>query len=171
MNDALVRHGQEVVYFAVLDAANYNYILEWAFRDDGTIASRTGSTGPKFFGTNDTTGHTHDFTWRLDIDLNGSAGDSACLFTHIENLAVTPSTATDSCSPITVEAGLDWRPMQFNTLKIKDSTLTNGLGHQTNYELVPLRTGTSRHSEAFTQHDGHPFRFRRNPGEWPARLR
>ena len=47
MDDAHVRYGKEVVYFAVLDADNYNYIMEWTFRDDGTILARAGSTGPQ----------------------------------------------------------------------------------------------------------------------------
>src|SRR5437773_4659679 len=48
-----VRYGQEVVYFGVLGAANYQYIMEWTFRDDGAILVRAGSTGPKNGGPND----------------------------------------------------------------------------------------------------------------------
>src|SRR5262245_51761926 len=32
-DDKKVRRGRELVYWAVLDAANYNYIMEWSFRD------------------------------------------------------------------------------------------------------------------------------------------
>lgn len=152
-DDALVRRGREVSYWAVLDAANYNYIMEWSFQDDGTIVSRAGSTGPKLGGPNDTMGHMHDFTWRLDIDLNGAGGDSASITKHVENLAVTPSTATDSSSLITTEASLVWNATQFNTLEITDSALVNGNGRPTSYELIPLRSGTARHSEAFTKKD------------------
>ena len=67
-----VRYGKEVVYFSVLGAANYAYIMEWTFRDDGAILVRAGSTGPKLGGGGDRRGHMHDFTWRLDIDLNGA---------------------------------------------------------------------------------------------------
>jgi Copper amine oxidase, enzyme domain len=58
-----VRRGVEVVYTAVLNAANYDYIQEWAFREDGTITPRAGSTGPTFFGPNDPVSHVHNFTW------------------------------------------------------------------------------------------------------------
>lgn len=149
----LVKRQQEVSYFAVLGAANYNYIMEWTFGDDGTISSRAGSTGPKLGGANDTRGHAHNFTWRLDIDLNGSGGDSACISRHFENLLVTPSTATDRCDAIRAEAGLTWNALQFNTLVITDSALRNARGRQTAYELIPLRTGTNRHTEAFTRND------------------
>ena len=46
-NATRVRYGQEVVYFSVLVAGNYDYIEEWTFRDDGAILVRAGSTGPK----------------------------------------------------------------------------------------------------------------------------
>ena len=72
-NSTRVRYGQEVVYFSVLKASNYDYIMEWTFRDDGAILVRAGSTGPKFdAGEATTLGHMHNFTWRLDIDLNGA---------------------------------------------------------------------------------------------------
>lgn len=72
-----VRYGKEVVYFSVLGASNYAYIMEWTFRDDGAILVRAGSTGPKLGGS--PMGHMHDFTWRLDIDLNGADDNSTYL--------------------------------------------------------------------------------------------
>jgi primary-amine oxidase len=153
-----VRRGLEVVYTAVLGAANYSYIQEWAFRDDGTITPRAGSTGHKFFGPNDTVAHMHNITWRVDIDLNGPANNSACIFRHFELFSPPPSRATDDCLRITREAGLDWTASQFNTLKIT-SGLRNGRGHLTELELVPMRTGNSRNTETFTQHDFWVTRF------------
>jgi primary-amine oxidase len=150
-----VRRGVEVVYTSVLNASNYDYIQEWAFREDGTITPRAGSTGPKFFGPNDTTGHEHGFTWRLDFDFNGAGGDSVIYTRHIQN----GSTATNQALQVTHETGLDWVPTEFNTIKIVDSTLRNGRGHQTEYELIPNRSGTWRHVEAFTKHDFWVTRF------------
>ena len=46
-----------------------------------------------------------------------------------------------------------WNPRNFNTLPIVDSTLKNGNGRATGYELVPMRSGTARHTEDFTQKD------------------
>jgi Cu2+-containing amine oxidase len=149
-----VRYGQEVVYFSVLGAGNYAYIMEWTFRDDGTILARAGSTGPKLGAPGDPSGHMHNFTWRLDIDLNGAGGDSARLTSHREIFALgQDSTATDGAQLISVEQGLLWDPKKFNTLQIQDSTLENGNERPTSYELVPLRSGTARHSEPFTKKD------------------
>ena len=157
--NALVRRGREVRYWAVLGAANYNYIMEWAFRDDGTIVARAGSTGPKLFGPNDTTGHSHDFTWRLDIDLDGPGGDSAYLTRHDENLGAVPSTGSDSSQLIQLEGGRAWNAAKFSSIEIGDSALVNDNGSPTTYELVPVRSGTARHSEAFTTSDFWVTRF------------
>ncbi len=155
--DTRVRRGREARYWAVLDAANYNYIMEWSFRDDGAIVVRAGSTGPKLGGATDASGHMHDFTWRLDIDLNGPGGDSAHLTKHTESTAAFG--ATDTASLITTESGLVWNALAFNTLEITDSLLTNGNGRRTSYELVPLRTGTARHFESFLNRDFWVTRF------------
>lgn len=150
-----VRYGQEVVYFSVLEAANYAYVEEWTFRDDGSILVRAGSTGPKLGSPGDPRGHMHNMTWRLDIDLNGAGGDSALFTNHRENFVLgEDSTATDGPPTlISVEQGLVWDPKEFNTLQVQDSTLQNGNRRRTTYELVPMRSGTARHSEAFTKND------------------
>jgi len=159
-----VRYGQEVVYFSVLDAFNYAYIMEWTFRDDGAILVRAGSTGPKFpFPSDFKIGHMHDFTWRLDIDLNGANENSAYLTKHEENLTVPDSTATDTKDLIEVEGSRVWNPPHFNTLEIFASGLQNDNGRPTYYELVPMRSGTARHSEPYTKKDFWVTRY--NPNE------
>jgi Cu2+-containing amine oxidase len=156
----VVRYGQEVVYFSVLVASNYDYITEWTFRDDGTIVVRAGSTGPKFGGADDEEGHMHNFTWRLDIDLNGAGGDSAYLTKHLENVPARLK-ATDNKTLISTEGGRVWDPENFNTLEIFDSTLQNGRGRSTSYELVPLRTGTARYTDKpFTNKDFWVTRYK-----------
>jgi Cu2+-containing amine oxidase len=161
-----VRYGQEVVYFSVLKAGNYDYIMEWTFRDDGAILVRAGSTGPKIdAGEATTLGHMHDFTWRLDIDLNGANNNLAYLTGHFENLELpsSESTATDKMALISVEGSRFWRPENFNTLGIANRNLENGHGRTTTYELVPMRSGTARHSEPYTKADFWVTRY--NPEE------
>jgi len=173
-NPPLVRYGQEVIYFSVIGAGNYQYIIEWTFRDDGAILVRAGSTGPKIECASapcapgqETAGHMHNFTWRLDIDLNGANGNSAYWTKHKEDLTAPPclynrtgcSTATDRKELISVEGSKVWDPENFNTLMIQDRTLKNANGRPTTYELVPMRSGTARHTEAFTKKDFWVSRF------------
>jgi len=162
-----VRYGQEVVYFSVLGAGNYAYIMEWTFRDDGAILVRAGSTGPKIECSGggcepgqQTEGHMHNFTWRLDIDLNGAGGDSAYFTSHLEDLSVPKSSAMDKKALISVEGSRVWNPQHFNTLLVEDSTLKNGNNRPTSYELVPMRAGTARHTEPFTKEDFWVTRYR-----------
>ncbi|WP_442755788.1 hypothetical protein ACNHKD_03775 [Methylocystis sp. JAN1] len=151
--DAEVRRGQEVSFFAVLDADNYDYISEWIFRDDGSIVTRAGATGVKRDGPEDENGHMHNFTWRLDFDFGGADGDSACVTRHIENMNAAYSTATDRCDLIETEGGLQWNPAEFNTIVVSDSVLKNARGRRTEYELIPLRSGVARHTELFSRND------------------
>src|SRR6266850_2430476 len=113
-NDA-VRYGQEVTYFSVLGAANYAYIMEWTFRDDGTILARAGSTGPKkdaptalSEGTSE--GHMHNFTWRLDIDLNGAGDNTAFWKSHEEKELTGNSKGEDHREEIKKEGSRVWNP-------------------------------------------------------------
>jgi primary-amine oxidase len=157
VSPTMVRYGDEVVYWSLLDAGNYTYIMEWTFRDDGTILARAGATGYQHpFGK----GHMHDFTWRLDIDLDGPGGDSVYLTRHLEDLTASPnSTAEDRRELISVEGGRTWIPGEFNTLEIFDRTLRNGNQRRTSYELVPARHGNARHTEPYSRRDFWVTRF------------
>jgi primary-amine oxidase len=143
-----VRRGEELVLWGVIAASNYDYITEWTFRDDGVILGRVGATGPNYPG-HPLIAHTHDATWRLDVDLNGWAGDSVEIGTHTE----TGATATDLAGLINNEQSLSWDPQAFTTLHIRDAGLKNGRGSPSMYHLMALRWGNSRHQEPFTQQD------------------
>jgi primary-amine oxidase len=148
------RRGEEVVLWSILKAGNYEYIIEWAFQDDGTFKGQVGSTGPTRRKT-PTLGHMHNFTWRVDIDLDGAEGDSVHWTSHSESLEGEGfgSTATDEEELVATEATREWDPAEFPTAKITDSALQNPNGRQTAYELIPVRSGSARHKEVFTKTD------------------
>jgi Cu2+-containing amine oxidase len=87
------RLGEQVLLWGAIAAANYNYIVQWIFRDDGMVVGRVAATGANY-PYHPEVAHLHSPTWRLDIDLNGASGDSSHLFVHTENLP--GPTATDS---------------------------------------------------------------------------
>jgi hypothetical protein len=145
-SDRQTRRGQEMLLWATYDAGNYEYIIQYGFRDDGTVTFRLGSTGynnPPLASEP----HMHNALWYIDIDLAGSANDSVMLMKHSES--ATSPTASDSMTSFNngVEGFADWKAEEFTGLNIMD------LGHNISYDLMPLRTGTARHSEAFSQHD------------------
>jgi primary-amine oxidase len=162
---SFVRRGQELVLWGIYDAGNYDYIQEFGFHDDGTISLRTGATG-YLNPERPEVAHLHDSLWRIDLDLDGSWGDSAFLSHHIEPLRGDPSglNALDELKPFNggIEGAEDWHPEEFNTLVIQDAAL-NANGRPISYELEPLRTGTPRHfgkTEQWTQHDFWVTRFK-----------
>jgi Cu2+-containing amine oxidase len=112
-----------------------------------------------------TVAHMHGPFWRLDIDLNGYLGDSAYLGAHKES----GPGATDTMTLIATESGQEYKAEEFTWLHIQDATLKNGNGNSTGYHLMPMRFGTARHVEAFTQKDFWVTRY--NPAEmWASNL-
>ena len=143
-----VRRGQELVLWSALIASNYNYILEWTFRDDGIVMGRVGATASNL-PAYPMLAHMHNAIWRLDVDLNGPANDSVALGAHQE----TGDLGNDTSTPIPTAQGIEWNQFQFNYLDVSDATLKNGRQDKTTYMLMPLLFGTSRHTEDFTKYD------------------
>lgn len=163
--DSAVYRGEELVLWSALAAANYNYVMEWTFRDDGIIMGRVGATSHNLPGRVYET-HVHNPIWRLDVDLNGWPGDSVMLGTHTENLP--GLTATDTEPLIANESGLQWNPRNFHSLNVSDATLVNGKGHKTEYQLIPLPSGgVAQHQEPFTKNDFWVTLY--NPAEMSAK--
>lgn len=144
---------KEVVFWSVYDTGNYDYIVEYGFRNDGTITFRTGATG--YNNQNHPFDpHMHDVIWRVDVDLFGAAGDRVYQFAHSEQ---SPNLfAVDSKTAWPFEATFDWQAGEFTSMLIEGG-VTNSWGNDIGYELTPWdRKGTAKHwgsGETFTQHD------------------
>ena len=162
--DSQVYRGEELVLWSALAAANYNYVMEWTFRDDGIVMGRVGATSHNLPSREYET-HVHNPIWRLDVDLNGWPNDSVALGTHTENLP--GLTATDTEPLISAENGMQWNPRHFHSLNVSDASLFNGKQHKTEFQLVPLPTGgLAEHQEPFTKNDFWVTRY--NPSEMSA---
>lgn len=146
-----VYRGEELVLWGAIMAANYIYIMEWTFRDDGVVMGRFGATGSNLPGPYATTAHMHNAMWRLDVDLNGFSGDEVHVGTHSEPAGGTTATDTDPVVP--KESGFKWEDEAFGTLQIHDAWLKNSRGSPTSYHLIPIRSGSARHKEDWTQQD------------------
>lgn len=168
------RRGEEFVVWGVSDAGNYDNIIHYGFRDDGTISFRVGHTG---YNNTVFPGQTHMHTalWRVDMDLNGGSGNSAYMFMHREPagpLNLDPLKANDTTQPFNfgAEGSIRWNGFQFGALMIEDAA-TNASGKHIGYEFKPLKggEGTARHfgtNESWTQYDFHVTVYHPNELAW-----
>ena len=168
------RRGQELVLWGVQDAANYDFIIEYRLRDDGSIGFRLGATGfnnPYYPPGSTTEPHMHDVLWRIDVDLNGSANDSAVQFTHVET-ASSPLLTRDFEQPFNggQEGVAIWDPATFFTIGVLDSSV-NAHGNRIGYAMKIATPGLARHygeaaglsrRERFTQSDFAVTRFKQS---------
>jgi|SRR5581483_9434506 len=162
------RRGQKLVLWGALLAANYRYIIEYGFHDDGTIAFRVGSTG-RNYGSREWEGHMHNGLWRIDVNLDGPNNNSVLVMDHIEPENGNPSKARTVHRPFNdgVEGYEDWDALKFTMISVIHEQKKNARGQPIAYDVVSSRMGNARHhgpsKEQCTQHDFWVTRNR--PGE------
>jgi len=167
--DSISRRGMEMTLWGVWDTGNYDYIIEYTFRDDGRMSFRVGATGwdnPKDGPTE--TAHTHDLLWRVDINLGSGIKNTARLWTHQE----TSPSAVDYEVLFNngQEGAMDLDDLHFATLVIEDDdpATRNAHNHRMGYELHVLKDGAGRHygaNEQWTLHDVWVTRFSQNESD------
>lgn len=150
------RRGQKLVLWGCLNAANYRYIIEYGFQDDGVITFRVGSTG-RNYSSREFEGHMHNGMWRVNVNLDGSANNSVYVMEHIEP-AGDPGKAKMVKRPFNkgVEGFEDWHAEKFTMLSIVHEKKKNARKQPIAYDVVPLRMGNARHfgnKEECSQHD------------------
>ena len=158
-----LHRGEEVILWGVIDTGNYEYIVQYGFRDDGTITFRMGSTAYNYptnvYMANQA--HMHNALWYVDINLGHFLNNSVSVMKHHEPAlfpSATPSPllqADDTMQPFNngVEGFVDWNAEEFTGLNITDTITKNARGKNISYDLMPMRTGTARHDEPYTKHD------------------
>ena len=153
-----VRRGQRLVLWGTLSAANYRYVIEYGFQDDGTINFNVGSTGHNYGGS-EWTGHMHNSLWRIDVNLDGPNHNSVLLCEHIEPDGDQKAKAKGVTQSFNdgVEGFADWDANKFTTLRVIHTQKKNVRGQPISYEIMPKRMGNARHfgggKEECTQHD------------------
>ena len=151
------RRIHDVVVWAVYDAFNYDYIIQYTFHEDGSISFRSGATGYNLPG-NTSKPHVHNGVWRVSTKLFNRLDNQAVEWEHTEDSQ--GRIATDTTTTIPNEESYDWEPPKFNSIWVQSTTQANSYGHLMGYEFLPGdRTGTGRFSqrpqdkEMFTQND------------------
>ena len=151
-DDRKVHRGQALVLWAAIDAANYNYVMEYVFRDDGRIEFSVGATARNLPGR-EYRAHTHDGLWRIDMDLAGSDHDRVLVSRRLGDM-VDPA-VSNVLDPFNggVEGVIDFVPEEYTVLRIEDTVRTNARGNNIAYDLIPMRRGSSRHQEDWSHGD------------------
>ena len=146
------RRSTEMVVWGTWDPGNYDYIIEYSFRDDGQMSFRLGATGWNNTQVGTNVAHTHDILWRVDLDL-GTGLNTPYVWFHTETTLVASDWEVLFNSGF--EGAMDFDPLYFASLLIQDQTV-NAAGHNIGYELRPFRVGSARHfagGEGWTLHD------------------
>ncbi|MER6031283.1 copper amine oxidase [Streptomyces sp. NPDC001851] len=161
--------GKDFLVYTVNQVGWYEYITEWRFQDDGTIAMNVGATGSLSWEDYDAgdgrgwpigkgakayaTSHSHNVFWRLDFGLDGSSKtkveqyDSAVSpRTGAEHGPTTKTTRTE----VTGELAGDLK--DYRWWRVVSATGRNKDGHARSYEIVPGPT-TKYPGRGFTKHD------------------
>jgi primary-amine oxidase len=152
------RRGQELILFATLNAANYRYVVQYGFQDDGSITFRLGSSG-RNYASREFEGHMHAGLWRVDINLDGPNHNSVFVMEHVEPDGQPPEKAKNVHRPFNKgkEGWEDWHAEKFTMLNVVNTKRKNKRGAPWSYDLVPLRMGNARHyggdDEVCTHHD------------------
>lgn len=139
-----VRRGQALVLWGCLSAANYRYIIEYTFQDDGVILFRVGSTGHNYGGS-EYDPHMHNALWRINVNLGGPK-NTVYLMEHNETPAGGGKAETvHSLFNKGLPGFADWDPLKFTMLHIVNENIKNGQKKPISYDLMPLRHGSARH--------------------------
>jgi hypothetical protein len=87
-----------IVIWAKLQCVNYQYVHHWEFKADGSFEAGVGLGGRLWTTAPGVSNHIHNFYFRLDFDINGSADNAVQQFEHPNN-----SPGTDGWATLTSE--------------------------------------------------------------------
>ncbi|MFI8519362.1 copper amine oxidase [Streptomyces sp. NPDC085481] len=161
--------GKDLLVYTVNKVAWYEYITEWRFSSDGTIAANVGATGslsPGDYNATDgrgwpigkgardyATSHAHNVFWKLDFGLDG---DSRGRIEQYDSKVTAPPqggggpTVKTTRTAVTKELAGDAKNMRW--WRVVSATGKNKDGHPRSYEIVPGHSNTHA-GRGFTKHD------------------
>ena len=163
---SLTRRGEELTLWANFGAANYTYMIEYGFRDDGVIVFRHSPTGYNYFSHFDAS-HMHGSYWRIGVKL-GPEGKNDTNQVFSVRLPSDPKAqgAKDgklNITEITKESFVDWNAQEFTRIRVTNPNYSivpetkDRPAMPISYDLVTYPQGLARHrrfsDEKFSLHD------------------
>jgi primary-amine oxidase len=137
-----VRRGQILLLWATLDADNYQYVMEYGFRDDGTITLRLGATGHNGADASQapTDIHVHVGCWRVEMNLDTPTENQVSI---VGRKANPMGGATLAVQPVGRETSVAYQAEEFTRLRVLSSK-KNSHRRNVGYDVIPLRRGSAR---------------------------
>lgn len=153
------RRGRELVVFTIATVGNYDYSINWIFRQDGSIHVESGLTGIMLAKgvrqethSHDANGHLvarrvvaphhqHILNFRLDFDVYGTGNSISEMNTRSaareENPAGTAIVMEEKVLPREKDAQRDMSLADARVWRVLNPTRKNGLGMERGYILAP----------------------------------
>ncbi len=167
--------GDALSLFSVSKIGAYHYIPTWRFMDDGAIEPAMGATGAlQRYGNSNKQehgwlinsnkvgiAHLHNFFWKLDFDLAGSADND-----YVEEINFNQHNGrkTREITRYHRETASDVNPQTLRRWRVVDGRVTNNKGQPISYEIRLHQSNhrdTGPDREPFTQHDLYVTRYKR----------
>jgi hypothetical protein len=152
------RRGEKMILWSTYYGANYRYLIEYSFGDDGMITCRIGPTGRNIFNRQADLGdtHLHIGCWRMEFDLGdpvtgkGGPKDNEVLlgrrvFDEVtERFSQVAKPFAKNALGQACEGNARWNPEEFTTLRVQSKVRKNGHGRPIAFDLIPQRFGALR---------------------------
>ncbi len=152
--------------FSVAKVGAYVYIPQWLFYDDGRIEPSIIATGSLQRYNNNAPAqgwlvdetkiglsHMHNYFWRLDFDLNGTASNDVV---KEINYTTSGGKRTRTLTTLSTEAARSVSPSRMRSWMISDGSLRNAKNHLMGYEIRLSEAGhreVGPSNEAYTHND------------------
>jgi hypothetical protein len=152
------RRGEKMILWSTYYGANYRYLIEYGFGDDGMLTCRLGPTGRNIFNRQDDLGdtHLHIGCWRMEFDLGdpvtgvGGPRDNEVLLVR-RVFEEGPEHFTQVARPFdkngqgqACEGSARWNAEEFTTLRVQSRVRKNAHGRPLSFDLIPQRFGALR---------------------------
>jgi hypothetical protein len=152
------RRGEKMILWSTYYGANYRYLIEYGFGDDGMITCRMGPTGRNIFNRrpDQKDAHLHVGCWRMEFDLGdpvsgqGGPTDNDVLLSR-RVLDETADRFTQVAKPFAknglgqaCEGSARWNAEEFTMVRVQSRSRKNSHGRPLAYDLIPQRIGALR---------------------------
>jgi Cu2+-containing amine oxidase len=146
-----VRRGEKMTLWATYYGANYRYLIEYGFGDDGMLTCRVGPSGRNIFNRQpdqkDT--HLHVGCWRMEFDLGdplsgvgGPKSNEVLLVRRIfdeatERFSQVVKPFAKNGQGEACEGSARWNAEEFTTLRVQSTERKNAHGRPLAFDLLP----------------------------------